>query len=163
MAEDVLAQLGAVDIVINNAGVVNGRMFLDAEDEHLERTMKVNIMAHMWMLKAYLPAMLARNSGYIVTVASTMGYAPAVGLSDYCASKHAAVGFHESIRLELRRLNSAVRTLLVCPYATSTGMFEGIQVSAGGRYNVLHCHGFVCSWPDQLSVVVAALERTRRR
>ena len=48
-------------------------------------------------------------------------------LVDYCASKHAAVGFDESLRLELRRLGSNVKTTVVCPFYISTGMFAGVK------------------------------------
>lgn len=119
---------GGVDVLVNNAGVVSGRPFLASPDEHLQRTMNVNALAHFWTVKAWLPGMLARGRGHIVTIASTMGYAGAAGLADYCASKHAAIGFHESLMLELRKDGAPVDTTLVCPYAISTGMFGGISL-----------------------------------
>jgi all-trans-retinol dehydrogenase (NAD+) len=62
-----------------------------------------------------------------VTIASAAGIVGTSRLVDYCASKHAAVGFDESLRLELRRLGSPVKTTVVCPFYISTGMFAGVK------------------------------------
>ena len=80
-------------------------------------------------VKAFLPAMLSRNHGHVVTVASSAGLLGVTGLADYCASKFSAVGFEESLRFELQALGKeGVHTTLVCPYLVSTGMFDGCQV-----------------------------------
>jgi all-trans-retinol dehydrogenase (NAD+) len=71
--------------------------------------------------------MLKRNSGHIVTISSAAGLIGVRGLADYCASKFAALGFDESLRMELRRLKSAVRTTVVCPFFIDTGMFRGVR------------------------------------
>ena len=74
--------------------------------------------------------MIARKSGHVVTIASVMGMIGSAGLTDYCASKYAAVGLTTSLRLELKKLTGgAVRSSLICPYAINTGMFDGIQLS----------------------------------
>jgi all-trans-retinol dehydrogenase (NAD+) len=88
--------------------------------------MNVNILAHFWTGKAFLPSMLERNSGHIVTIASAAGILGVRGLADYSASKFAAFGFNESLRMELRRLKSSVRTTIVCPFFIDTGMFAGV-------------------------------------
>ena len=67
------------------------------------------------------------RSGHVVTIASAAGVVGTSRLVDYCASKHAAVGFDESLRLELRRLGTKVTTTVVCPFYISTGMFEGVK------------------------------------
>mgnify|MGYP003694031817 CR=1 FL=1 len=71
--------------------------------------------------------MLARNSGHVVTIASAAGIVGISKMTDYCASKHAAVGFDESLRLELRRQAASVVTTVVCPFYISTGMFAGVR------------------------------------
>ena len=81
------------------------------------------------MAKAFLPAMLERNQGHIVTVSSIAGLFGNTGLVDYCASKFAAVGFNEALSLELTKLGKdGVKTTIVCPYLMNTGMFEGVKV-----------------------------------
>lgn len=70
--------------------------------------------------------MLKNNKGHIVTIASLAGFTACNSLADYVSSKHAAVGFDESLRMELKTLNSSVKTTCVCPGYVNTGMVTGI-------------------------------------
>lgn len=126
-AESVRRDVGRVDVLINNAGVVSGRPLLECSDEQIERTVNVNTMSLFWTAKAFLPAMIEAGSGHIVTVASAAGVIGVVRLADYSASKWAAVGFDEALRMELRRIGPGVRTTVVCPYFIDTGMFRGVK------------------------------------
>jgi len=125
-AETMQAQ-GPVDILVNNAGVVSGRPLLELSAEHIERTFRVNTLALFWTTGAFLPDMVARGSGHIVTVASAAGLMGSPRETDYAASKFAAVGFNEALRLELRRTAPGLKTTVVCPYYIDTGMFEGVK------------------------------------
>jgi all-trans-retinol dehydrogenase (NAD+) len=127
MAQRCLETAGPIDVLVNNAGIVSGRPLLEISDEQIERTFAVNTLALFWTARAFLPSMLERNSGRIVTIASAGGLVGTARLTDYCASKFAAVGFDESLRLELEHAGSAVRTTVVCPFYISTGMFEGVK------------------------------------
>lgn len=118
---------GEVEILVNNAGVVSGRPFADLTPEQVERTLAVNAAALFWLTRAFLPPMIRRGEGHLVTMASAAGLIGVPGLSDYCASKFAAVGFHESLRAELRRTAPGVRSTLVCPFFVNTGMFAGVR------------------------------------
>lgn len=118
---------GEVEILVNNAGVVSGRPFADLTPEQVERTLAVNAAALFWLTRAFLPPMIRRGEGHLVTMASAAGLIGVPGLSDYCASKFAAVGFHESLRAELRRTAPGVRATLVCPFFVNTGMFAGVR------------------------------------
>ena len=71
--------------------------------------------------------MIAGKRGHIVTIASSAGLVGVNTLADYCASKFAAVGFNESLGLEMNKLNTGVQTTVVCPFFIDTGMFEGVQ------------------------------------
>ncbi|KAI3370001.1 hypothetical protein L3Q82_024806 [Scortum barcoo] len=123
-----------VTILVNNAGVVAGESILDCPDELMERTMKVNCHALFWTVKAFLPQMKAQNHGHVVTIASVLGLFSTAGVEDYCASKFAAVGFHESLAHELLVEEvSGVKTTLVCPYIVNTGMFEGCKIRCVNR------------------------------
>lgn len=95
------ATTGDIDVLILNAGVISGRRFLDLPDDAIERTMDVNVLALFWCTKAFLPGMVRRDRGHIVTIASLVGATPVPGLTDYVASKHAAYGFAETLRTEL--------------------------------------------------------------
>jgi all-trans-retinol dehydrogenase (NAD+) len=126
-ARDAVAAIGPIDILVNNAGVVSGQLLLDIPDEKIETTFRVNVLALYWTTRAFLPAMIARNGGHIVTMASAAGLVGAAHITDYAASKHAAVGFNEALRLELRKLAPGVKTTIVCPFYIDTGMFAGVK------------------------------------
>ena len=59
----------------------------------ITKTLEVNTISHSWTVKAFLPSMLKRNFGHIVTLASAAGLVGVSGLADYCSSKFGAVGF----------------------------------------------------------------------
>ena len=126
-AEKVREEVGKVDILINNAGVVSGRPFLECTDNQLRRTMEVNALAHFWTVKAFLPDMISSNKGHIVTVASAGGIVGSAGLVDYSASKFAAFGFDEALRSELKKQRLNIQTTVVCPYFIKGEMFAGVK------------------------------------
>ncbi len=71
--------------------------------------------------------MISKNHGHIITLASGAGLFGVAGLVDYCASKFGAVGIHESLSMELDVIGcTGVKTLVVCPFFISTGMFDGV-------------------------------------
>lgn len=79
--------------MINNAGIVTGRPFLELPDKQINLTFAVNSISHFYITKAFLPAMLKANEGHIVTVASMAGMVGISKLVDYCASKVHALLF----------------------------------------------------------------------
>jgi len=124
--DNVHKKLGKVDMLINNAGVVHGGMFLDIPDEQHRHTMEVNIMAIFWMTKAFLPDMVEKKSGYIVNIASAAGLIGVSRGTSYSASKFGAVGFTDALRNELRATGlKDINFTVVCPSFVSTGMFDG--------------------------------------
>lgn len=126
VAEQVKREVGDVSILINNAGIVTGKKFMDAPDSLIEKTLEVNTMSHFWTYKAFLPAMVDNNHGHLVSISSSAGLIGVNGLADYCASKFAAIGFAESVALELLATSrDGVKTTIVCPYFINTGMFDG--------------------------------------
>jgi all-trans-retinol dehydrogenase (NAD+) len=92
-AQRVRRDVGPIHILINNAGVVLGKLFLESDPEQIERTIRVNTLGLFWTARAFLPEMVAANQGHLVTVASAAGLVGVRRLSDYCASKWAAIGF----------------------------------------------------------------------
>lgn len=125
-ANSVLKDVGPVDIVINNAGVVSGKLLLDTPDEKIDLTFKVNTLSHFYVLKAFLPSMIERKRGHFVTVASVAGLIGSSHLVDYCASKFANVGMNSSLKLEFALANlDFIKTSIANPYFIRTGMFEG--------------------------------------
>jgi len=115
--------------LVNNAGIVSGAPLLDTPDERIIKTFEVNILAHFWTVKAFLPGFCARNNGHIVSVASVAGMIGSQRLVDYSASKFAAVGFAEALRNEIQSdpTVSGVHTSLICPAHIKTALFKGFK------------------------------------
>lgn len=154
-AERVRQDLGEVDIVINNAGVVSGRRLLEIPDEKIEATFAVNTLALYWVTRAFLAGMIERDRGHVLTVASAAGLVGVARQTDYSASKHAAVGFDESLRVELAHLAPGVTTTVVCPFYIDTGMFEGVKSRVPLLLPILQ--------PDRVADrIVRAIERDTR-
>jgi len=128
VSKAVKTQVGNVSMLINNAGIVSGTSLLETSDEKIERTMNVNVLAHFWTIKSFLPDMINAKKGHIVTVASLAGHSGTNKLVDYCASKSANIGMDEALKVELmvQGLDSFIKTTIVCPYYISTGMFQGV-------------------------------------
>ena len=125
-ARRVIREHGAIDILIHCAGVVSGKSLLEISDEAIEQSFAVNALSLFWTTRAFLPAMIEQGHGHIVTIASAAGLIGIPFLTDYSASKHAAVGFDDALRCELRHLGHRnIRTTAVCSYFISTGMFDG--------------------------------------
>lgn len=121
--------LGTPTILINNAGIVNGKPLLELSPEEIERTFRVNTLSHFHTLQTFLPGMLASDRGTIVTISSVLAHLGAANLSDYAASKAALLALHSSLRAELARNPQAqnIRTILCTPGQLSTPMFARVR------------------------------------
>ncbi len=128
LRDEVIDELGGIDLLVNNAGIVQGGAFLEVPlDEHL-RTFEVNTRAVVAVTHAFLGDLIEAEEGHLVNIASASGFVGLPWGSTYAASKWAVIGFGESIRLELKRLeHNHVGVTSVCPSYVSTGMFEGAQ------------------------------------
>ncbi|XP_077798447.1 epidermal retinol dehydrogenase 2 isoform X2 [Macaca mulatta] len=82
VADQVKKEVGDVSILINNAGIVTGKNFLDCPDELMEKSFDVNFKAHLWTYKAFLPAMIANDHGHLVCISSSAGLVGVNGLAD---------------------------------------------------------------------------------
>lgn len=83
MAKNCVRDLGEIDILVNNAGIVQCKPFLDLSTQLIERTFQVNVLAHMWTIKHFLPAMLTKGRGHIVAISSIAGLIGNKYLTDY--------------------------------------------------------------------------------
>ena len=127
-AERVRREVGEVDLLDNNAGVVCGGDFLACPEEDLRRTVEVNLFAAMWCVREFLPAMIRRGSGRVIMMSSASGLLGVPGLAVYAATKHAIIGLAESLRLELKKAGCrGIGVTIVCPSFVQTGMFAGVK------------------------------------
>jgi NAD(P)-dependent dehydrogenase (short-subunit alcohol dehydrogenase family) len=129
-AEAVRAEVGDVQILFNNAGIVRGNgYFWENQERDIEQTMLINALAPMFVAREFLPAMVASSEECrVVNIASSAGLNAVPRLAVYCGSKWAAVGWSDSIRLELEQAGHRhVRVTTVCPTYINTGMFDGAK------------------------------------
>jgi all-trans-retinol dehydrogenase (NAD+) len=126
LADEVTAETGGVDVLVNNAGIVVCDDVLSLSEHDVKRMMEVNYYGMVWMMQAFVPRMVARKSGHVVNMCSSAGKIGVPRLGGYCATKFAAIGITDSIRPELKR--SGVGFTIVNPGYVNTGMFGGSRV-----------------------------------
>lgn len=137
VAQYIVHRHGAPTMLVNNAAVMHGQPLVEMTPEALAQTMNTNVTSAFWLVREFLPAMIKRRRGHVVTVASALGYTGIAQLSDYVASKHALIGLHDSLRSELDTLHRTpfVRTTLVVPgQLRDTRMFSGLKHNALARF-----------------------------
>ena len=124
----VKAECGNVDILINCAGIVTSNKTFDQQTtDEILRTMNINTIAPMLVTRAILPDMLRRQTGHVCTIASAGGMLGNPRMSVYGASKWGAIGWSDSMRIELQANKSKVHVTTVAPYYINTGMFDGVK------------------------------------
>uniref|UniRef100_A0A2S2NYL1 17-beta-hydroxysteroid dehydrogenase 13 n=1 Tax=Schizaphis graminum TaxID=13262 RepID=A0A2S2NYL1_SCHGA len=110
-------QMGPVDILVNNAAVIETTLFVNPEaDDTISEIVNTNLLGQIWVIREILPSMLERNSGHIVTISSLTSLKGLPLLFAYSATKHALNGMMESLTEELKLMKSDVITTTVCPY-----------------------------------------------
>jgi NAD(P)-dependent dehydrogenase (short-subunit alcohol dehydrogenase family) len=116
---------GAPDIIVNSAGAFGLSPVAATEPSDFQRQVAVNLTAPFLLIRAFLPAMLARGSGHIVSVGSVAGRSPLPGNGAYAASKYGLRGLHEVLSEEVR--NTGVRVTLLEPSATDTPLWDPLD------------------------------------
>jgi short-subunit dehydrogenase len=127
LSEKVLEHFGAVDGIINNAGII--QPFVKVNDlsfETIEKVMQVNFYGSLYMIKTFLPHLLTRSEGHIVNISSMGGFLPVPGQSVYGASKAALKLLTEGLYAEL--LDTHVRVTIVFPGAIDTNIVQNSGV-----------------------------------
>jgi NAD(P)-dependent dehydrogenase (short-subunit alcohol dehydrogenase family) len=117
--DQTVAHFGALDGLINNAGISHRSLFQDTDPGVIRRVMEVNFLGAMQLTHAALPHLLATR-GVVAAISSVAGYAPLLGRTGYAASKHALQGFFDSLRTEVE--DRGVGVTLVCPSFMATGI-----------------------------------------
>ncbi|KAI0677386.1 retinal short-chain dehydrogenase/reductase [Trametes maxima] len=162
VSKQVIEELGHPTMLINNAGVVQGKALLDLSPEDIQQTFSVNTLAHYWTLKAFLPEMIKQKTGHVINVASVAGMVGMARLTDYNASKAALISLHESLRYELDHVykTPAVRTTLLIAGHISTPLFAAAQHPKSFFYKFF----FPSLAPvDVAKAIIAALDEQHSR
>lgn len=149
----VVAELGPIDVLINNAGIAERGTVVDMDPEAWERTFRVNVFGAYHVIRAVLPSMIARRTGDIVNVASTAGNAGAAGLSAYAGSKAALLRLTESLVAEVRKHD--VRVTALVPSTVNTELAASLGLPIGGEDRMMQP-------ADVAELTLAALRLPRR-
>ena len=118
------ARLGPLDVLVNNAGIMQLARLVDEDDATARRQVDVNVHGVLHGMKEALPRMLARNAGHVVNIASTAGKVGFAGGATYSGTKHFVVGVSETARSELR--GSAIEISCVMPGIVKTELGAGL-------------------------------------
>ncbi|HYF26713.1 MAG TPA: SDR family oxidoreductase [Baekduia sp.] len=123
-------QLGPVDVLVNNAGIMQvGHNLWEEDDATALRMIDINVHGVLFGVKEIVPRMLARGRGHVVNVASTAGKGGFPGGATYCGTKHFVVGASEALRAELR--GSGIEVSCVMPVVVDTELASGLQRTRG--------------------------------
>ncbi|MDZ5471482.1 3-ketoacyl-ACP reductase [Bacillus sp. 31A1R] len=134
--EHIKADLGPIDILINNAGIAKFGGFLDLTPEEWEDIVRVNLMGVYNTTRAVLPEMIERKTGDIVNISSSAGQKGAPVTSAYSASKFAVLGLTESLMLEVRKHN--IRVTALTPSTVATDLAYETNLITGDPERVMH-------------------------
>lgn len=126
-AQNVKSEIGEIDILINNAGIIVGKYFHEHTHDQISKSMLINATALMHIAAEFLPGMMANNLGSICNIASSAGLISNSKMSVYAASKWAVVGWSDSLRLEMEQLGKNVAVTTIMPFYINTGMFDGVK------------------------------------
>ncbi|OMC52980.1 short-chain dehydrogenase [Mycobacterium sp. IS-2888] len=141
--DGVESDLGPIDVVVNNAGVIAVGGAVDESDDITRRVLDVNVYGVILGTKLAAQRMLPRGRGHIINIGSLASVLPTEGIATYCATKHAVLGYTDAVRMENR--GSGVHFSVIMPTLTNTEMIAGIG----------HARGFKNAEPDDVARAVA--------
>src|SRR5829696_5258407 len=124
-------QLGPVDVLVNNAGIMQLGRFWEEDDATAQRMVDINLHGVIWGSKSALRRMIPRGRGAIVNIASQAGLYGAPGGATYSATKHGVVGLSEAVRGELRLAGHDIQVSYVCPVVVNTELGRGTADTKG--------------------------------
>jgi NADP-dependent 3-hydroxy acid dehydrogenase YdfG len=124
-------RLGALDVLVNNAGIMQVGRFIDEDDLTARRMIDINLHGVILGCKLALERMIPRNRGHIVNISSQAGKFGAPGGATYSATKHAVVGLTEAIRGELRLMGADIDVSYVMPFVVNTELGSGLGAARG--------------------------------
>jgi NAD(P)-dependent dehydrogenase (short-subunit alcohol dehydrogenase family) len=130
--QSVIDLYGGIDILVNNAGITQRSAFIHTQSAVYHQVMAVNFFGALYCTQGAITSLIARK-GSIVITSSHAGYAPLLGRTAYCASKHALHGLFETLRTEVT--DQGVHVMMLCPGFTKTNLQDR---ALGGNGTVTH-------------------------
>jgi len=129
--DDAEEQLGPIDVLVNNAGIMQIARFIDEDDVTAQRMVDINLHGVILGTKLALARMIPRDRGHIVNVSSQAGKFGAPGGATYSATKHAVVGLTEAVRGEVRLMGAHIDLSYVMPFVVNTELGSGLGQARG--------------------------------
>lgn len=126
-AKKVKEEIGFIDLLVNNAGIVVGKYFDQHSTGDIIKTMEINAIAPMLITNEFLGEMIQQDAGHICNIASSGGLISNPKMSVYAASKWSLIGWSDSLRLEMEQLKRNIKVTTILPYYINTGMFDGVR------------------------------------
>jgi short-subunit dehydrogenase len=159
VAPRIEADIGIPDVIVNNAGAGRHLFFEETDPSEFDEMMAAPFFAAVYVTRAFLPAMIKRGTGYIVTVNAPIAFVPWQGAAGYAAARWALRGLSEALRADLR--GSGVNVGQVVAAKVASGYFEhnpGVEEQLP-RIGQL---AKTLSPDDVAGTIVRAIERERR-
>jgi NAD(P)-dependent dehydrogenase (short-subunit alcohol dehydrogenase family) len=122
-------QLGPLDVLVNNAGVMPVTPLIEESDDSIRRQLDINLYGVIVGTQLAIERMRPRRSGHVVNIASSAGKAGVPGIATYSATKHAVVGFTEAVRAE--HSDDGIEFSYVMPITVNTQLIEGLADQRG--------------------------------
>ncbi|XP_055912264.1 17-beta-hydroxysteroid dehydrogenase 13 [Eupeodes corollae] len=124
VAEKVKKEVGFVSILVNNAGIMPCHPLLDHNENEIRMMYDINVLAHFWMIQAFVPEMIEKKHGHIIALSSCAGLFGLKNLVPYCGTKFAVKGVMSSFYEELRTigLHEHIKLTTIYPYMVDTGL-----------------------------------------
>lgn len=120
LADDVVAEFGSIDVLVNNAGITKDNLLMRISEEDFDTVIEVNLKSVFNMTKAVQRTMLKQRKGSIINMSSVVGVKGNAGQTNYAASKAGIIGFSKSVALELGSRN--IRSNVIAPGFIETEM-----------------------------------------
>ncbi|KAF2642727.1 NAD(P)-binding protein [Massarina eburnea CBS 473.64] len=128
-AEALRSDHASPSILINNAGIGRGNTILETPPERLQRVMGINLLSQWYTIQEFLPDMLKKRKGHIMSTASMSAFVAMAGQADYAATKAGLMALHESLTAELKHLYKCpeIKTTVVFPTWTRTALTAPLE------------------------------------
>lgn len=146
--------LGPIDVLVNNAGIIQEKPFLETTDEDWARMLSVDLSSVFVMCRALLPGMVARGHGVVVNIASDLGVLGRAGFASYCAAKAGVIGLTRSLA---REFAPAIRVNAIAPGPVETAMLSPNSMSAETLALELDIPQRRFAHPDEIAATVLFL------
>jgi NAD(P)-dependent dehydrogenase (short-subunit alcohol dehydrogenase family) len=148
--DEVEQRFDALDVLVNNAGIMVIGPFVEEADEVARRQIDINLHGVIFGMKEAIPRMLPRGRGHVINIASAAGKVGYPGGATYCATKHAVVGLSEAVGAELKK--TPLEVSAVCPAVVNTELASGLSPTRGVKLSEPE---------DVAAAIVATIQRPR--